>query len=235
MYLFISNYLNYAIIIGSSIVKIPQIIQIIKSRSISGISTFGIYIATISCIIYSYYNWVFQIPYLLWIDNCFVGIQNIIILILCILLSEKDTKKINKHSNIMNTFYIVSLSILIILLYNNMISLTILKYLSLTPVIFIILSMVPQILKCFYEGNTGELSFISFLLLCGGAWSRFLTVLISNSKGNKILLLTTITSALLNTIPLYQIIYYQYILGRKNIRYKLNGEYSTRRNNKKSE
>ncbi|KAK6588579.1 MPU1p [Cryptosporidium xiaoi] len=200
--------ISYLIIVGSGIVKIPQIIKILRSKSTKGISSFGIYIEILSSCIYSFSNFRFNVPWLLWADSAFIGLQNLAILILCIRYS-KDEKNKNgiKFSHI---FYLTSITLLIAALYQNLINISVLKYLSISPLIFVVLSRVPQIVKCYIESSTGQLSFISFFLLTGGSWSRVATVLFSESKSNNILLLTNVISALLNTIPLMQIIIFKY-------------------------
>lgn len=197
--------ISYLIIAGSCIVKIPQIIKILNSRSTQGISSFSIYVEILSSCIYSFTNWRFNVSWLLWADSAFIGIQNAFILILCILYSQ------NKRKFPFNQiFYITSISLLIAALYQDVIPIQVLKYLSISPLIFVVLSRIPQIVKCYIESSTGQLSFISFFLLTGGSWSRVATVLFSESKSNTILLLTNVISALLNTVPLMQIIIFKY-------------------------
>ncbi|OII72438.1 uncharacterized protein cubi_00433 [Cryptosporidium ubiquitum] len=196
--------ISYLIIAGSCIVKIPQIIKILNSKSTQGISSFSIYVEILSSCIYSFTNWRFNVPWLLWADSAFIGIQNAFILVLCIIHSQ------NKKFPINQIFYITSISLLIAALYQDVIPIQVLKYLSISPLIFVVLSRVPQIVKCYIESSTGQLSFISFFLLTGGSWSRVVTVLFSESKSNTILLLTNVISALLNTVPLMQIIIFKY-------------------------
>ncbi|KAF7458328.1 PQ loop repeat family protein [Cryptosporidium felis] len=202
---FFLQLISYLIIAGSCIVKIPQVIKILNSKSTQGISSFSIYIEILSSCIYSFTNWKFNVPWLLWADSAFIGVQNTLILVLCVLFSKKtDRFQLNY------IFYITSISILMAALYQNLIPLQVLKYLSISPLIFVVLSRVPQIVKCYIESSTGQLSFISFFLLTGGSWSRVATVLFSESKSNNILLLTNVISALLNTVPLMQIVIFKY-------------------------
>lgn len=197
--------ISYLIIAGSCVVKIPQIIKILNSKSTQGISSFSIYVEILSSCIYSFTNWRFNVPWLLWADSAFIGVQNALILMLCIVYSQSKNKfRVNQ------VFYVTSISLLIAALYQDAIPIQILKYLSISPLIFVVLSRVPQIVKCYIESSTGQLSFISFFLLTGGSWSRVATVLFSESKSNTILLLTNVISALLNTVPLMQIIIFKY-------------------------
>ncbi|KAH8740153.1 MPU1p [Cryptosporidium ryanae] len=202
--------ISYIIIVGSGIVKIPQIIKILRSKSTKGISSFGIYIEILSSCIYSFSNFRFNVPWLLWADSAFIGLQNLAILILCIRYSGDKEKKTKGSIQFNHVFYLTSITLLIAALYQNLINIIILRYLSISPLIFVVLSRVPQIVKCYIESSTGQLSFISFFLLTGGSWSRVATVLFSQSKSNSILLLTNVISALLNTIPLMQIIIFKY-------------------------
>lgn len=197
--------ISYLIIAGSCIVKIPQIIKILNSKSTQGISSFSIYVEILSSCIYSFTNWRFNVPWLLWADSAFIGIQNAFILMLCIVYSQ-SRKKFRTNQ----VFYVTSISLLIAALYQDAIPIKILKYLSISPLIFVVLSRVPQIVKCYIESSTGQLSFISFFLLTGGSWSRVATVFFSESRSNTILLLTNVISALLNTVPLMQIIIFKY-------------------------
>ena len=75
--------LNCAMLAGSCLMKLPQIYNIVKAGSVVGLSEAWLVNECIASLLFVYYNVLSGYPFMSFGENVIVGIQNIVIIILC--------------------------------------------------------------------------------------------------------------------------------------------------------
>lgn len=89
----ISKALGYGLVIGGTIVKVPQLIKILISKSIFGISFISILMESMTNWVMIVYSWWRGNPFSIYGENVFLLIQNIIILGFFVIYGNKATPK----------------------------------------------------------------------------------------------------------------------------------------------
>lgn len=183
--LFIATSLSYAIIAFGGIIKLPQIVSILKNSSASGISLVSVLLDTLSQMITVAYNFRQGNPFTTFGETAFVVLQNTVIMILVLYYNDK-AKFINLFAGLMS---LVAYSLLgadspsnIGVLSNQNI-----KDLIKCTVPLTILSKLPQIIQNFKQKSTGQLSGVSVGASLLGTLVRVFTVLSSGIKDNMII------------------------------------------------
>jgi uncharacterized protein with PQ loop repeat len=91
--LFASKAVGYLIIFGSGLVKIPQVLSIVRSRSVDGISpslfALELYTATVNTLFHIAHGF----PFSTYGENIFLGAPNFVILYLYMLYAKRVAKK----------------------------------------------------------------------------------------------------------------------------------------------
>ncbi|KAF2075361.1 hypothetical protein CYY_003337 [Polysphondylium violaceum] len=166
--LLISKTLGYAIITGSLILKVPQILKIVSNKSAESISIASIVLESIGFTITLLVNQMLGYPFSTYGESFFILIQSIILLVLVL----KYSKKLN------SLFYIGSIVYLAasfsIYKFANPYHLSLLQALNI-PLFMI--SKLPQISAILKNKSVGQLSFITCFLNFGGSLARVFTTL----------------------------------------------------------
>ncbi|KAL8270500.1 hypothetical protein Esti_005593 [Eimeria stiedai] len=90
--------LNYVILAGSLVVRLPQIITIFKAQSISGISEASVLVEALSSWLFVIYNLLQRHSFKTWGEALFIGIQNLLLLVLyCRLARPELSKQLQGH------------------------------------------------------------------------------------------------------------------------------------------
>ncbi|TNV74093.1 hypothetical protein FGO68_gene5434 [Halteria grandinella] len=168
----ISKIVGYGIVGVSLVLKMPQIVKILKSKSVEGITKYLFYLDIIIYTHYSGYSLHNKIPFSVCGENLIILASNIIIA----LLIWKYNPKITRLEKIICSSVFLAYSYL--LLSNKYLSDAHWSIVAKTNIILLILSRLPQILVNFRNRSTGQLSFVSFLLSFAGYIARLTTVLI---------------------------------------------------------
>jgi mannose-P-dolichol utilization defect protein 1 len=195
----LSKILGYSIIVGSSIIKVPQIINILKSRKVEGLNIYMFLLELIGYTISMFYSYRLNLPFSTYGENMFMTIQNLIILFLFF------------QFKLGFGFFFVAVTsaysaFLFSLMQKNIVNDQMIDWLfSLTIPIFI-LGRIPQIYSNFKNKSTGQLSLITIFMQVGGSAARVFTTL---QEVNDLLMLSGYLVALfLNGILLLQILWY---------------------------
>jgi hypothetical protein len=78
----LSKLISYAIITGSAIVKIPQIVNVLKAKSARGLNLNAIYLETVATLLGTCYNLLMGNPFRTYGETALILFQNIIIVLL---------------------------------------------------------------------------------------------------------------------------------------------------------
>jgi len=146
----ISKGLGIGIIGASSIVKVPQIIKLVHSKSASGISFLSYLLETSSYLITLAYNVRNGFPFSTFGETALILGQNVIITVLVLNYSGRAS---------MAALFVAALATSFVTLFNtNLFDMQTLGYLQAGAGVLGVASKVPQIAAIFQEGGTGQLS-----------------------------------------------------------------------------
>mmetsp|Transcript_16051 Transcript_16051/g.18771 ORF Transcript_16051/g.18771 Transcript_16051/m.18771 type:complete len:303 (-) Transcript_16051:697-1605(-) len=163
----ISKVAGYGIVILSSILKVPVIVNIIQSGCVTGLSISSIYIETSMYMTIFAYNYFIESPISTYGETLVIMFQNFI---LCVLLWKYMNKGYGYRF----------LTVLMFTIFGGLVYFTPESYywvLVTWSIICSCVSKLPQIYTNFMLGHTGVLSIITTLMQVLGGSVRFLTIL----------------------------------------------------------
>eukprot|EP01100_Stratorugosa_tubuloviscum_P010792 TRINITY_DN469_c1_g1_i1.p1 TRINITY_DN469_c1_g1~~TRINITY_DN469_c1_g1_i1.p1 ORF type:complete len:261 (-),score=87.07 TRINITY_DN469_c1_g1_i1:36-818(-) len=196
--LLLSKLLGYAIVLGASMIKVPQLISMLKAKSAAGISQMMYYLELVVMAIGVSYNYAQKFPISTYGETILILIQDLIIIFL-----------IHKYNKKLNFLFFFLLTTFFAILGASLTGAVDIKYLTIGLSFSIPLSIASraiQIYTNFVTGDVGTLSFLTFFLTFLGAAARIFTTLQETS--DPIILIGFCLSTLLNGIVSAQIVYY---------------------------
>lgn len=213
----VSKGLGIGIIAASSIVKVPQILKLINSRSADGVSFLSYLLETTAYIISLAYNIRNGFPFSTFGETALIVGQNIIISVLVLNYSGRASLAAVFVAALAGTFAA--------LFAENVVDMQTLSYLQAGAGVLGVASKVPQILAILQQGGTGQLS--AFAVSCShqspkpvlwltfstqvfnylaGSLSRIFTTL--QEVDDKLILYGFISGFVLNAILALQMVFY---------------------------
>jgi mannose-P-dolichol utilization defect protein 1 len=196
----LSKGLSVGMVLFSFTSKLPQILNMYKSKTVIGLSSISIYLDVICTLCSSLYPFHMGYPFLTYGEVVIVLIENLIIF----LLSWKyNIDKSYRRNNLSFTLLIFSF---LFICYKGILNEKSWKVVGSTSTSFAVLSKITQIIKSYKEKNTGPLSTFTFGMNMFGNVFRFYTS-IKETK-DYILAGSCFIAFILNLIIFLQIIYY---------------------------
>jgi mannose-P-dolichol utilization defect protein 1 len=208
----LSKVLGIGIVIGGSIVKLPQLVKIHKYKSTEGISKESYSLETLNYTINIAYNLRILANFSTWGECLSILVQNLIVLSLIIFYGGElgKLKSILK----LNFGFII---LLISLYYVNFSVLVVLQTFTI-PLHSV--SKVPQILKNYKQKSTGKLSKFTLLTYFAGSLARVFTTWVE--VNDMLILSSNIFAFAFNGILLWQLVYYE-LMNKKLELPRING------------
>lgn len=196
--LLISKGLGLGIVIGGAIVKIPQIITILRHGSAKGLSLTSFLLETTAYEIVLIYNTRLNNPFSTFGEVLFMTIQNIIISILIVYFNND-----NKRNEMIGLIVFGSVSMLIVFLLIPWWCMTLL-YAVQIPIG--LASKIPQITANYKNQSTGQLSVFAVLNYFAGTTARAFTTWAE--LDDPIMLGGNLLASVLNGVLVLQLIIY---------------------------
>ncbi|KAH7001354.1 hypothetical protein EDB80DRAFT_89942 [Ilyonectria destructans] len=194
----VSKGLGIGIIAASSIVKVPQILKLINSRSADGVSFLSYLLETTAYIISLAYNIRNGFPFSTFGETALIVGQNIIISVLVLNYSGRASLAAVFVAALAGTFAA--------LFAENVVDMQTLSYLQAGAGVLGVASKVPQILAILQQGGTGQLSAFAVFNYLAGSLSRIFTTL--QEVDDKLILYGFISGFVLNAILALQMVFY---------------------------
>ncbi|KAH7156505.1 polyketide synthase [Dactylonectria macrodidyma] len=194
----VSKGLGIGIIAASSIVKVPQILKLLNSRSADGVSFLAYLLETTAYLISLAYNVRKGFPFSTFGETALIVGQNIIISVLVLNYSGRASLAAVLIAAIAGT--------LAALFAENVVDMQTLSYLQTGAGVLGVASKVPQILAIFQQGGTGQLSAFAVFNYLAGSLSRIFTTL--QEVDDKLILYGFISGFVLNAILALQMVFY---------------------------
>lgn len=187
---------GWIVIAGSTIRSVPQILRIVRNKSVDGLSLTSFVSELTAYIITSAYNVAFAYPFSTWGDTFMSAIQHAGIIIL---IFHHDRTISTRAKLLVVSFLVVVTAIL----FSGLCSTATYQWLQGFSVALLALGgRLPQIVLNMRRGNSGELSIISTALSVAGNLARVFTTIAL--VGDRIILFTALSQLLLNGTLLFQ-------------------------------
>ncbi|KAF9257213.1 mannose-P-dolichol utilization defect 1 protein [Marasmius fiardii PR-910] len=171
----ISKGLGIGIVVGGSIMKVPQLLLIVNARSARGVSLTSYIFETLSygiTLAYSYRN---QFPFSTYGENLFLTVQNVVITFLIIHYAPTSRLR-SSHSNKPAQLGVTFLATLGVAFLLSTIDKKLLQLLQLSTLPLSLFSKLPQIRQNFRAKSTGQLSAFAVISQVAGCAARLFTI-----------------------------------------------------------
>ncbi|WEW59229.1 hypothetical protein PRK78_004698 [Emydomyces testavorans] len=196
----ISKALGLAIVAFSAIVKVPQILKLLSSRSSAGVSFTSYALETTSLLITLAYNARQQFPFSTYGEAALIAVQDIVVGVLVLAFSGQTASA--------GAFLAAVVGVVYALLFSgeSIVDKSMMGYLQAGAGVLGVASKVPQIWTVWSEGGTGQLSAFAVFNYLLGSLSRIFTTL--QEVDDKLILYGFIAGFSLNLILAAQMLYY---------------------------
>ncbi|KAM3144133.1 hypothetical protein pb186bvf_003897 [Paramecium bursaria] len=195
----LSKLLSYMIVILSVILKVPQILKIMGSKTVHGLSFDSVFFEAILLTFTIAYNVRKQNDFLLYGENVFILLQNFLISFLFKLFDKKFS--VTSFLSRIVLFVLVSAP-----LFTPLVPEWIFDWALYINMGLLAFARVPQILTNLSNKHTGQLAFITTFLSFAGALSRAFTIMVSSA--DNLLRIYNLEGVFLNGVLTYQILIY---------------------------
>ncbi|XP_050306998.1 mannose-P-dolichol utilization defect 1 protein homolog [Anthonomus grandis grandis] len=193
----LSKVLGLGLILGSILVKVPQIVKIIKSKSGEGINLFSVSLDLTAITIYMAYSFVNGFPFSSWGDTFFLAIQTVLIGSLVLYYSGKVAESI---------LYLALYLVACFVLMGGVTPINVLWTLTSINIIIVVMGKLLQARTNYMNGHTGQLAAITLVMLFAGSLARIFTSI--QETGDTIAILTYVASTAANAVLVIQLVYY---------------------------
>jgi mannose-P-dolichol utilization defect protein 1 len=166
----LSKGLGIAIVVGGSIVKVPQILLILRTQNSTGLSLPSYILETLSYLITLFYSYRNAFPFSTYGENFFLGVQNIAVSLLIISYGNSpNASRATGDIGLVLGLFIATITVL------NSISLDNLSYLQIATLPLSLSSKLPQIAANYNAKSTGQLSAFAVISQILGCIARVYT------------------------------------------------------------
>ncbi|KAJ3110268.1 hypothetical protein HK100_003100 [Physocladia obscura] len=192
----VSKTLGLGIVVGSSIVKVPQILKIVAAENADGVSLVAYVLETLALIITLAYNIRKANPFSTFGEIAFISLQNVVILLLLTTYAKKYVSLLATSVFFAATTYV--------LVFSDVITSELLTSLQWVSIIVATASKVPQIYENWANGRTGQLSLVTVGLQFAGSAARIFTTL--REVKDQAILASFLISTALNGVLFLQVL-----------------------------
>jgi len=205
--LLISKALGFAIVGGSLILQVPQILKIINAKSVAGLSLASFWLQVVGFTITLAYNYNLAFPFSTYGESLFILIQDVFLVVLL----YHYRRRINLNFYLALFIY----SIFAYSVLSGLVGLSVLQLLQAATIPIFSASRVPQIYSNFSNKSVGQLSFVTTILNLGGNVGRVFTTL--KEVNDPIILAGCLIGTLLNGIIVLQFLLYWNAKPKKRV------------------
>ncbi|CAJ1086488.1 mannose-P-dolichol utilization defect 1b [Xyrichtys novacula] len=193
----VSKGLGIGIILGSVMVKLPQILKLMGAKSAEGLSFKSVLLELLAITGTMAYSIANKFPFSAWGEALFLMLQTVTIGFLIQHYGGRTKGGV---------LFLVVYFALVVLLLSPVTPMTVVTYMQASNMPAIIIGRLIQAAANFRNGHTGQLSAISVFLLFAGSLARIFTSL--QETGDTLMALTYVISSSCNGIIALQVLYY---------------------------
>ncbi|KAM9335852.1 mannose-P-dolichol utilization defect 1b [Symphorus nematophorus] len=193
----LSKVLGIGIIMGSVLVKLPQILKLMGAKSAEGLSFKSVLLELLAITGTMAYSITNKFPFSAWGEALFLMLQTVAIGFLIQHYGGRTSRGL--------LFLVLYFGLLVVLL-SPITPLAVVTFMQASNMPAIIIGRLIQAAANFRNGHTGQLSAISVFLLFAGSLARIFTSL--QETGDSLMALTYVISSACNGIIALQVLYY---------------------------
>lgn len=193
----LSKLLGLAIIGGSLLVKVPQIVKILKNKSGEGINVFSVLLDLFAITAMLSYSFMRGFPFSAWGDAVFLGFQTLIIAVLVMHYNGDTTKA---------TAFLSAYLAVLFAANSGLTPIHILWACQTMNIPIVLISKFSQAYTNYSNGNTGQLSAVTCFMLFFGSLVRIFTSI--QETGDIVMIIMYVCSTFANGIIVTQLLYY---------------------------
>ncbi|KAI4504526.1 hypothetical protein M0802_000076 [Mischocyttarus mexicanus] len=193
----LSKILGLGIIAGSILVKVPQIVKILKNKDSKGINIYSVLMDLFCITAMTSYSFVSGFPFSAWGDGVSLGIQTLIIAILVFHFNGDSAK-----ATAVLAAYIAVLTAVV----NGVVPINLLWTCQAMIIPIVLISRLMQAYTNYSNGSTGQLSAITGFMLFFGSLARIFTSI--QETGDMAMIVMYLCSTSANAVIAAQILYY---------------------------
>lgn len=193
----LSKALGIGIILGSVMVKLPQILKLMGAKSAEGLSFNSVLLELLAITGTMAYSITNKFPFSAWGEALFLMLQTVTIGFLIQHYGGRSGRGV---------LFLAVYSGLLAAVLSPLTPLSVVTYMQASNMPAIIIGRLIQAASNFRNGHTGQLSAISVFLLFAGSLARIFTSL--QETGDSLMALTYVISSACNGIITLQVLYY---------------------------
>ncbi|XP_072767094.1 mannose-P-dolichol utilization defect 1 protein homolog [Anoplolepis gracilipes] len=193
----LSKFLGLGIIGGSLLVKVPQILKILKNKSGEGINVFSVLLDLFAITAMLSYSFMKGFPFSAWGDTVFLGVQTLIIAVLVMHYNGETTKA---------TAFLAAYLAVFVAANSGLTPIHILWVCQSMNIPIVLISKFSQAYTNYSNGNTGQLSAVTCFMLFFGSLARIFTSV--QETGDTAMITMYVCSTVANGIIVAQLLYY---------------------------
>ncbi|CAG0893934.1 unnamed protein product [Darwinula stevensoni] len=194
----LSKVLGIGIIIGSTLVKVPQVVKIAGSRSGEGISILSISLELAAITFNGAYSFMNAYPFSAWGEAAFLALQTVLIAGMVLHFGGSTQGALA---------YTGMYTLLLAMLVSGHTPSIVLWYLASSVIPLILGGKAIQAWQNVKQGHTGQLSGLTLFLLLAGSLARIFTSV--QETGDPVIVVSYLASSTVNAVILAQIIWYR--------------------------
>lgn len=193
----LSKALGLGIIGGSLLVKVPQIVKILKNKSAEGINVCSVLLDLFAITAMVSYSFVSGFPFSSWGDGVFLGLQTLAIAFLVMHFSGNTVQA---------TAFLAAYGAVVFAATSGLTPLHVLWSCQAMNIPIILISKLMQAHTNYSNGSTGQLSAATGFMLFFGSLARIFTSI--QETGDTTMIIMYICSTAANAVLAAQILYY---------------------------
>ncbi|XP_064456433.1 mannose-P-dolichol utilization defect 1 protein-like isoform X2 [Ornithodoros turicata] len=193
----LSKTLGYGIIVGSTLVKVPQIVKLWKAQSAEGISLASVLLELGGITATTAYSFANRYPFSAWGEGLFLAFETALIAMLVLQFRGQQGRAWAFFAAYIGLTSILS---------SGVAPMPLLAAAQVASVPIVIFGKLMQAWRNYRQGHTGQLSAITAGLLFGGALARIFTSL--TETGDPLMVATFALAAGANCTLFTQVLYY---------------------------
>lgn len=193
----LSKGLGLAIIAGSLLVKVPQVLKILKNKSGEGINLISVLLDLTAITFHMSYSFVNGFPFSSWGDNTFLAFQTAAIAALVFYFNGAKAKALS---------FILFYATFVYVLCSGITPFKVLVTVQSCNIPILLVGKLSQAWTNYKNGSTGQLSAATVFLLFAGSLARIFTSI--QETGDKMMIITFCASSFANGVIVAQMLYY---------------------------
>mmetsp|Transcript_120725 Transcript_120725/g.336874 ORF Transcript_120725/g.336874 Transcript_120725/m.336874 type:complete len:217 (+) Transcript_120725:29-679(+) len=194
----LARLMGFGVLVGACIVKLPQVAQIAKTRSVWGISEASVLVEWIGYSATAYYSILMRYPFSAWGEAGIITLQCTAVLFM--FWSFSDHLALYPRLAVVAAWMLTS-----VCLFTFDVPAAIVAGIGFSPSVLFVAARLPQVCLNFQQGHTGQLAPATFTLQLLGNMVRLFTTF-QLLESDPVVIVGHCSSGLLNAIILLQIV-----------------------------